>query len=91
MAYNYNTFKELFDGEIHYAYEAQYGVHIHYIHKSDGSKAKAVTFHKLTVFDSGNIEYKGQYTTYDPRLWPQVLALAEMLIETKAEKVLYKK
>lgn len=86
MKYDYNTFKELFDSHIHYAYEGQYGVHKH---ESNGTKA--ITFHKLTVWEHGHLEYKGHWETYDPRLWPKVKALAKLLTETKAEKILFKK
>lgn len=91
-SYDYNTFKELFDSEIHYAYEGAYGV---YIGTADFVQmdvdVEFVTFYKLTVFANGTLEYKGQWNTYDPKLWPQVLALGQALHETKAEKVLYAK
>lgn len=91
-SYDYNTFKELFDSEIHYAYEGKYGVYIGTVDSVQMDvDVEFVTFYKLTVFANGNIEYKGQWNTYDPRLWPKVKALGEMLNETKAEKVLYAK
>ena len=91
-SYDYNTFKELFDGQIHYAYEGPYGVDFGAVDfVQDDLNVQYVSFHKLTVFASGLLEYKGQWSTYDPRLWPKVLAFGEMLHETKAEKVLYAK
>ena len=91
-SYDYNTFKELFDSEIHYAYESDYGVHIGIVDSVQTDfDVEFVTFYKLTVFANGTLEYKGQWNTYDPRLWPLVLALGQSLHETKAEKVLYAK
>jgi hypothetical protein len=81
MKYDYNTFKELFDQEIHYAYESQYGVRI---------EKDCIIFHKLTLYKDGTLEYKGQYSTFDSRLWSKVKILAELLIETPAEKILFK-
>jgi hypothetical protein len=92
MKYAYCTFKELFDHHIQYAYEPQYGCHLdtieYNIHGVESTQA--ATFHKLTIYDIGWLEYKGHWEEYDPRLWPKVKALAEMLIETEAEKVLFK-
>lgn len=85
--YDYNTFKELFDHHISYAYESQYGAYIRQI--SSLSDVAYVSFHKLNIFANGKLEYKGNWETYDPRLWKKVLTLAKLLIETKAEKVLY--
>ena len=92
MKYDYNTFKDLFDGHIHYAYEGQYGAYLDKIEDTVQGEVcvEAATFHKLTIFDIGWLEYKGQYQTYDPRLWPKVKLLAEMLQETPAEKILFK-
>ena len=87
MKYTYNTFKELFN-EIHYAYEDQYGCEVY---KGQNNTIEVITFHKLTLFDNGTINYKGQVETFDPRLWRYVVALAKMLQETKAEKILYGK
>lgn len=92
MKYDYNTFKELFDAEIQYAYEGQYGVHIGtnvYHPHNKGEKVEYITFYKLTIFSDGTLEYKGHYQTYNPRLWKKIKQFAKMLIETKAEKVLY--
>jgi hypothetical protein len=93
--HDYNTFKELFDIEIHYAYEPNYppvfGVGCSPYYDNTIVDDLYVTFHKLTIYSSGYLEYKGNYQTYDPRLWPKVKAFAEMLIETKAEKILLKK
>jgi len=91
-SYDYNTFKELFDSQIHYAYEGPYGVHIGNVNSVGiDMDVQFVSFYKLTVFSNGTLEYKGHWNSYDPKLWPKVLALGEMLHETKAEKVLYAK
>lgn len=88
--YDYNTFKELFDSHIHYAYEGQYGAHFGQVDSlSLDLNVEYVSFHKLTIFATGKLEYKGHWETYDPRLWPNVKALGEMLTETRAEKILY--
>jgi len=86
MKYNYNTFKELFDSHIHYAYEGQYGAHL----DDDSYTCEYAVFHKLYINSDGTLNYKGHVETYDPRLWPKVKALVEMLQETPAEKILFK-
>lgn len=93
MKTKYTTFKELFDTHIQYAYEPQYGCYIdtaNYTTHDKGSTTYA-NFHKLTIFNNGWLEYKGYWEEYDVRLWPKVKTLVEMLQETPAEKLLYKK
>lgn len=91
MKYNYNTFKELFDHHINYAYESRYGVEIDSGYPLSGIRGiEYVSFYKLTIYSNGELEYKGRYETYDPRLWPKVLALAKSLHETEAEKILFR-
>lgn len=85
--YDYNTFKELFDHHIQYAYEPQYGCRYYQHYIADVVVAE---FHKLTICDDGTLNYKGNVETYDPRLWPKVKQLVEMLQETPAEKILFK-
>lgn len=90
--YDYNTFKELFDHHIQYAYEPQYGVRKNTT--TYGNLAVEIeyySFYKLSLFPNGRLEYKGNWETFDPRLWPKIEAFAESLIETKAEKILYKR
>lgn len=91
--YNYNTFKELFDTHIQYAYEPQYGCYIDHESRSHrslyGEDSEVAVFHKLTIYSTGFLDYKGHEETYDPRLWPKVVQLVELLTETPAEKVLY--
>ena len=89
--YNYNTFKELFDYHIQYAYEGQYGCSLSVIKYEvhNLKPTEAATFHKLTIYDIGWLEYKGHWEQYDERLWPKVKQLVELLQETAAEKVLY--
>lgn len=86
QTYDYNTFKELFDHEIHYAYESQYGAYL----SSTAIGLEYAIFYKLTIFSDGELEYKGRVSTYDPKLWPKVKALVESIQETTAEKILYK-
>lgn len=85
MKYTYNTFKELFDSHIQYAYEGQYGASI----EEDGGKLEVAIFHKLYLDSEGDGQYKTDHFTFDPRLWPKVKALVEMLQETPAEKILF--
>ena len=83
--YTFTTFKDLYDNWICYAYESQHGAFL-------GSTAIGLEYamiNKLTIYSDGGIEYKGHYDTYDPRLWPKVKALVELLQETKAEKILF--
>ncbi len=91
MTYTYNTFKELFDYHIQYAYDHQYGAYLSKIEYEvqDITATEAATFHKLTIYDIGWLEYKGHWEEYDPRLWAKVKQLVEMLQETKAEKLLF--
>jgi len=91
MKYDYNTFKELFDAHIQYSYEGQYGCALGKGHwKSGIAGVEYATFYKLTIYSNGDLEYKGDHSTYDPRLWSKVKLLAELLIETPAEKILFK-
>lgn len=85
--YDYNTFKELFDAHIHYAYEPQYGCDVDDL---DYGGVEYAHFHKLCLNADGTGSYKTDHFTYDPRLWPKVKLLVEMLTETTAEKVLFK-
>lgn len=89
--YDYVTFKELYDAEISYAYEPQYGVIKNTTTYGNlATEIEYYTFHKLSLFPIGKGEYKGNWFTFDPRLWSKIQNLAESLIETDAEKVLYK-
>ena len=85
--YNYNTFKELFDSHIQYAYEGQYGCKVYQHYIADVAVAQ---FHKLYIYDDGTLNYKGHMENYDPRLWPKIVQLVELLQETTAEKILFK-
>ena len=88
MKYDYNTFKELFDSHINYAYEPQYGCRLD---NEDGQfHMWYAEFYKLTIYENGTLDYKGNTETYNPILWPKVKLLVEMLQETKAEKILLK-
>lgn len=78
--YDYNTFKKLFDDHIHYAYEPQYGV---------TKTTNYIIFYKLTLYPSGKGNYKQQWFTFNPKIWKQIEAFADLLKETQAEKLLY--
>jgi hypothetical protein len=84
--YDYNTFKELFDSHIQYAYEGQYGCSL----GTEDHNVEYAEFYKLYLNSEGTGQYKVDNFTFDPRLWPQVKLLAEMLTETPAEKILFK-
>jgi len=86
MKYDYNTFKQLFDSHIHYAYEHKHGCSI----GDDSHYCEYAVFHKLYINSDGILNYKGNVETYDPRLWPKVKLLVEILTETPAEKILFK-
>lgn len=80
--YDYENFKELFN-EIAFDFEPQYQPTI---------TDKQVRFYKTTITIDGIVERKGNYSywnTDNPTIWPKIVKLAEMLTETRAEKVLY--
>ena len=86
MKYDYNTFKELFDAHIHYAYESQYGCSL----DTEDHDVEYAAFYKLYLNSDGTGAYKEDRFTFDPRLWPKIKLLVEMLTETPAEKILFK-
>jgi hypothetical protein len=86
MKYDYNTFKELFDAHIHYAYEGQYGCSL----DTEDHVVECAAFYKLYLNSDGTGQYKTEHFTFDPRLWPKVKLLVELLTETPAEKILFK-
>ena len=85
MKYDYNTFKELFDAHIHYAYEPKYGCAI----DNDEYPCEYAVFHKLYLNSDGTGSYKTDGFTFDPRLWRKVKAFCKLLEETPAEKILF--
>ena len=82
--HHYDLFYDLFYQEIAYAAEAQYPPRIY---EQDGYEY--IEFYKLALCETGIGSYKTSQFTFAPHLWPKIKRLAEMLIETPAEKVLY--
>ena len=82
--YDYSTWLALFS-EIQYAHEAQYKPTI----GSGLGQCEYITFYKLTIFDNGEMKYKGNYSTYDPSLWPKVKLLYKLFEEGGIVDVLY--
>lgn len=78
---HYETFAELFE-EISYAHESKYPPHI---------EKDYVSFYKLGLTRDGQGSYKTSNFTFEPHLWPKVVALAKMLQPDPVEEVLYGK
>jgi hypothetical protein len=75
--------KDLF-AEICYAYESMYRPVFH----SNGGE-KVITFHKLSIYENGELEYKGQVTRFDVKLWPKVLLVYKTFEEGGVIDTLY--
>lgn len=86
--YDYPTWKSLFS-EIQYAHEAQYPPSHGNTPYETGSSEEYVSFYKLTIWQRGELEYKGQWSTYDPRLWPKVKLLYKLFEEDGIVDILY--
>ena len=71
--------------EIAYAHEAQYQPHYH----KDYRGVEAITFHKLTLCSDGEMEYKGQITRFDVKLWPKVVLLYKLFEKDGVVDLLY--
>lgn len=82
--YYIKTFSEVFD-QIGYAHESQYPCYLDY--EKDGSASFNV--YKLTISSKGYMEYKGQYTKYDPKLWPRIELLAKVMVDDPTIRLLY--
>jgi len=85
-SYHYDSFFDLFHNEITYAAEANYPPYM-YTHGG----YEYVRFYRLTLCSKGLGSYKTSQFTFSIHIWPKIKKLAEMLIETPAEKVLYGK
>lgn len=72
MEYDIKTWGELFE-QIGYAYESRYGVKLW-----EQNGVRHCTFYKLTLSADGWAEYKGQRTSFDPKLWGRVELLATL-------------
>lgn len=70
--------------EICYAYESQYPPSLHY---KDG--VGYFTVYKLTICSEGWIEYKGQYTDFDVKLWPRIELLAKVMTNDSSINLFY--
>lgn len=95
--YDYPTWNDLF-GEITYAHEAQYPPHFGIGSKpSSGGNYKDnnivdveyITFYKLTLYSNGELEYKGQWSTFNPKLWPRVKLLYKLFEKDSTIDILY--
>lgn len=71
--------------EIGYAYETQYPPRHHI--GTDG--VEAISFHKLTIYSNGTMEYKGQYTDYDVSCWWKVVMIYKLFEGGGALETLY--
>lgn len=70
--------------EIGYAYESQY--------KPDYWKDNGIeyiSFYKLTLNSNGEMEYKGQMTRFDSKLWPRVKLVYSTFEEGGVVDILY--
>lgn len=89
--YDYPTWNALFS-EISYAHESQYSPHFGVGARTiEGivTNEEYITFHKLTLYSSGELEYKGQWSTFNPKLWPRVKLLYKLFEKDKTIDVLY--
>ncbi len=77
------TFGELFS-EISYAYEVKYPPELW---EQDG--IRYANFYKGTATSDGKYEYKGNYSTFDPKLFWKVEMMAKLLLDDPTLTVLY--
>jgi hypothetical protein len=70
--------------EIGYAHESQYKPEYW---KDSG--VEYISFHKLTLNSNGEMEYKGQVTRFDPKLWPRVKLVYSTFEEGGVVDILY--
>lgn len=80
-----DNWNDLFD-QINYAYESQYCQDLKI--ETDNQGVQYLTVYKLTIINDGTMEYKGNYTKYDTKLWPLVVLFAK-LWNNKTVEVLY--
>lgn len=81
--YKITSFEEMFD-QIGYAHEARYPSTLHH---SDGKTY--FTVYKLTICSEGWMEYKGQYTDFDVKLWPRIELLAKVMTNDPSINLFY--
>jgi len=78
------TFGELFS-EISFDYEPQYEPDIHL--DTDGTEW--VTFYKSSMSNKGELNRKGNTSTFDPQLYWKIKLMAKLLMDDPTVKVLY--
>jgi hypothetical protein len=78
--YNWN---DVF-AEIGYAHDSQYKPR----YWKEGS-IEYINFHKLTLTSEGEMEYKGNVTRFDPKLWPRVKLVYSTFEEGGVVDILY--
>lgn len=71
--------------EIGYAHESQYPPR-RYVGQ-DGKVA--ISFHKLSIYSDGSMEYKGQWTKFDTSCWWKVEMIYKLFEEGGALETLY--
>lgn len=81
--YQIETFEEVFD-QIGYAHEARYPSELWY----ENGKG-FFNVYKLTITSDGEMEYKGQVTRYNPKLWPRIELLAKVMTNDSTINLLY--
>lgn len=80
----YYEWKDLF-AEICYAYEAHYKPR----YNKDYKGVEVITFHKLSITSDGEMEYKGNISRFDTKLWPKVMLVYKTFEEGGAVDILY--
>lgn len=81
--YVIKTFEEVFD-QIGYAHEARYPSRLIY-----NNGLGYFNVYKLTICSNGELEYKGQVTYYDVKLWPRIELLAKVMTNDPTINLLY--
>lgn len=83
--YIIETFEQMFD-QIGYAHEAQYPSDLWYDEETGMGR---FTVYKLTIMQEGQMEYKGQYTKFNTKLWPRIELLAKVMTNDASIKLFY--
>lgn len=81
--YCIKTFEEVFD-QIGYAHEANYPSELWY-----ENGIGYFNVYKLTITSEGEMEYKGQVTYYDKKLWPRIELLAKVMTNDPSINLFY--
>lgn len=83
--YHYKTFEDVFY-ELCNNYETQYG-----IDEWSRDGISYLTINKLTISNTGTIEYKGGYSTFDPTIWPRISLIAKIINKSPTVDLFYLK